>query len=161
MMDKLSTRSSILYLTFIKKYPTRSLFSGTEQKHHINLLLIWDGSTSHYVCVTDFSRLVSSQMSKHQHTGHFCYFCLQKFSRVDVLEKHSLRCKANRRQHERYPKSDPERQDDQCYFKNPEYEVPRPFVIYADFETILKTVEGPEQRPEVKYTRILAQKIRL
>ena len=95
-------------------------------------------------------------MTNHEHAKHFCYFCLQSFSRQDLLEKHSIRCKSDKRQHERFPKSDPENENDLCFFKNPEYEVPRPFIIYADFETILKPVQGPEQRPEVKIYKFIA-----
>ena len=68
----------------------------TERKdaeHHVNLLMISDDEKSHYVWIKNFSRLVSSQTSKHKEKKWYCYHCLQRFGRKDLLDKHNALCR--------------------------------------------------------------------
>ena len=68
----------------------------TERKdaeHHVNLLMISDDEKSHYVWIKNFSRLVSSQTSKHKEKKWYCYHCLQGFGRKDLLDKHNALCR--------------------------------------------------------------------
>ena len=41
-------------------------------RHHVNLLYITAGETSHYILVKDFSRLVSKQYNNHNNKKYFC-----------------------------------------------------------------------------------------
>ena len=70
----------------------------TEQanaQHHVNLLLISDDEKSHYVWIKHFSRLVRSQTSKRKEQKWFCYFCLQRFGRKDLLKQHVSLCRVS------------------------------------------------------------------
>ena len=42
---------------------------------------------SHYVLIKNFSRLISSQINKHEHEIFFCNRCLQPCSSEEVLSK--------------------------------------------------------------------------
>ena len=54
---------------------------------HMELLLITEGENKHYVLIKDFNKLMFRQ-TKHEHRKHFCMYCLQCFSREDVLTEH-------------------------------------------------------------------------
>ena len=47
------------------------------RKHHIDLLLISNEVTSHYCLIKDFSRLMTSSKSKHEHKKYCCRNCLR------------------------------------------------------------------------------------
>ena len=122
-----------------------------DECHQINLLLIWDacGRRSHYVYIRSMSALLRTQITSHEHQHFFCFHCLRSCTSPEVLAKHKLRCKADRQQHERFPERGNENGPDRCFYKNAEYEVKRPYVIYADFETLPQPVHGPAPNPEV------------
>ena len=62
-------------------------------RHHVNLLSITVGKTSHYVLVKDLSRLVSRQYNNNYHKKYFCQYCLHVCMREEVLKSHFERCK--------------------------------------------------------------------
>ena len=41
------------------------------RERHVNMLLITDDDTNHYCLIKNFSRLVRSQVTKHEHTHYF------------------------------------------------------------------------------------------
>ena len=54
-----------------KIFPLR-ITTMTAASHHVNLLYITAGKTSHYVLVKDLSRLVSIQYNNHNGKHYFC-----------------------------------------------------------------------------------------
>ena len=48
----------------------------TEFEHHIDLLYISDNDINHYVLIKNMSRLISSQLSLHNHQTFICSYCL-------------------------------------------------------------------------------------
>ena len=75
-------------------YPLR--LSKSERMQIINLLLISDGEKQHYCLITEsLSRLLSSQMSKHDHTKSFCLNCLNHFPNEEKLKIHEEYCLKN------------------------------------------------------------------
>ncbi|XP_074041969.1 uncharacterized protein [Leptinotarsa decemlineata] len=66
-------------------------YSKRRLNSHVNLLNIMDDSgNSHYCWIKDFSRLVSSQISAHEHRKYFCDGCLLYFSNERGLLRHQL-----------------------------------------------------------------------
>ena len=62
-------------------------------RHHVNVLSITVGKTSHYVLVKDLSRLVSRQYNNNYHKKYFCQYCLHVCMSEEVLKSHFERCK--------------------------------------------------------------------
>ena len=77
-----------------KKIFPLSIIAMAVARYHVNLLYITAGETSHYVLVTDLSRLVSRQHNNHKDKKYFCQYCLHGCSSEEVLKKHLERCRA-------------------------------------------------------------------
>ena len=102
----------------------------------MNLLLIERDGKSHYVLIKDFNRLMFD-ITKDRNKKHFCMHCLQHFSSGEVLVKHEEDCIViNGDQTIRMPK-----EGSYVEFKNYGRRLQVPFVIYADFESLLPSVE--------------------
>ena len=73
---------------------------------------------------------------------HFCR-CLQAFSTKEVLKRHNKDCvKINGKQKIRIPK-----RREYVRFKNWRKKIKPPFIIYADFESILIPGDNAKQNP--------------
>ena len=108
----------------------------------INLLLISEGGIWHYTAIKSLSRLLSRSNSKHHGKQHFCTNCLQSFTLESSRDKHQVYCKDNEAIRVEMPRkgSTVEFYDGQNQFKVP-------FIMYADFELILKPIQGPSPVP--------------
>ena len=142
-IDKIERKNSIGISVFGYKgkkqfYPIR--ITKTVYEDHMELLLLGDGEGSrHYVLIKDVNRMLCS-VSKHGHKQHFCLHCLHSCTSEEILEKHKETClEVNGTQAVRLPK-----EGTKIKFKNHRNEMPVPFVIYADFESILV----PEKRKD-------------
>ena len=114
---------------------------------HMELLLITESENKHYVLIKDFNKLMFRQ-TKHEHRKHFCMYCLQCFSREDVLTEHKNNCiSINGEQAIKMPEK-----GDKVYFKNHHKQLPVPFVIYADFEAITEKVDSCQPNNDKSYT---------
>ena len=114
---------------------------------HMELLLITEGENKHYVLIKDFNKFMFRQ-TKHEHRKHFCMYCLQCFSREDVLTEHKNNCiSINGKQAIKMPEK-----GDKVYFKNHHKQLSIPFVIYADFEAITEKVESCQPNNDKSYT---------
>ena len=60
----------------------------------INLLLLSKDETNHYCWIKNLSRLLSSQVDKHDGRKYFCHRCLNPFNTQSSLDKH-LECCSN------------------------------------------------------------------
>ena len=97
----------------------------------LDLLLISNEFTSHYVYIKDFNGLM---FNKTMHRGKKYIFksCLQCFSSENVLKEHRKDCLLiNKGQNVKLEKGFIE-------FKNFNNQIPVPFKIYADFDCLLK-----------------------
>jgi len=65
-----------------KGFCVECLSPEQHRQHHVNLLLICDSETSHYVHIRNFSRLVSD-LTKHNGKSFVCNSCLNAFSEKD------------------------------------------------------------------------------
>jgi hypothetical protein len=121
-------------------YPIR--MSKGEYDDRMELLLLGDGEGSlHYVLIKDVNRLLYS-VSKHKGKAYFRLHCLHSCVSEKTLEKHKETClEVNGVQATRLPK-----EGTKIKFKNHRNSMPVPFVIYADFESILV----PEEKKDME-----------
>ena len=97
----------------------------------MNLLLITKDEKKHYVLIKDFNAFMYNQ-SKHKDRKHFCMYCLQCFSSIEILDAHRKDCIViNGNQAIKMPNED----ENEVEFVNHRKQIPVPFVIYADFES--------------------------
>jgi hypothetical protein len=135
-IDKIERKNKINISVF--GYKGRTVFfpimiSKSEHEDHMELLLLGDGEGNlHYVLIKDVNRMLNS-VSKHGHKQHFCLHCLHSCVSEEVLERHKETClQVNGVQATKLPK-----EGTKIKFKNHRNSMPVPFVIYADFESIL------------------------
>ncbi|KAL0850902.1 hypothetical protein ABMA28_006811 [Loxostege sticticalis] len=108
----------------------------------INLLLLESQAQSHFVLIRNLSRLVRTQITKHHCKLYFCDDCLLFFTTEKKLNDHTCSgvCTV-------LPDKGAVLQ-----FKHFERKQDVPFVVYADFETLLQPIEGCEPNPSSSYT---------
>ena len=113
----------------------------------IYLLLISEGSIQHYTTIKSLSRLLSRSNSKHYGKQHFCTNCLQSFTLECSRDEHQVYCENNEAVRVEMPQKGltVEFCDGQNQFKVP-------FMMYADFESILEPIQGPNPEPTGSYT---------
>ena len=120
---------------------------GGDYDRIMNLMLITENNHKHYVAVKSLSRLLSKQNSKHKEAQHFCMNCLQGFWEESSRDEHVHYCKNYELVRIEMPHKKPivEYSDGQFQFKVP-------FIIYADFESILEPIQGPGKNPRKSST---------
>lgn len=126
--------------------PLRISLKEVSDEHQINMLLIWDGDSSHYVYVKSLSALLYCQTSKREQSHAFCPCCLRNCTSKERLERHREICTRDTRRNERMPVKGAENKEDKLFFKNLEHCESRPYIILADFETVAvpsEPVYGP------------------
>ena len=116
-------------------------------KPRIHLLLICDGEKQHYCLIKDLSRLVSSDISKNQHKKFICERCLNYFGSQKVLDTHIELCQEHEAVREKLPPA-----ETFLSFKNHSRKMDLPFVIYADFESVIKPLHSVQPNPMKCYT---------
>ena len=130
-----------------KVYPLKlSKYTGCE--HDIILLLIKDGDNSHYCLVKNISALLSSQINKHKGSRHFCLNCFNGFDTPESLNNHKEYCYNNECVKINMPPTGLFLE-----FKNFVHSEKAPFVIYADFESLIKPLDVCDPDPEKSYTK--------
>ena len=118
------------------------------REHNIILLLIERDGVKHYCLVKNPSRLLSKQISAHKKGTHICFRCLNPFWSHKSLEKHWEYC----RNHEAVKINMPEK-GTMLRFKHHERSEKVPFIIYADTEALIKSIQNCEPNPESSYTK--------
>ena len=98
------------------------------------------GVNLHYVLMRNFNRFMYN-ITNHKEEKHFCMHCLQHFSTNEILEKHKEdRMVINGRQAVRMPSE----KGKWMRFLDFKKRLGVPFVVYADFESIVKRVDNPK-----------------
>ena len=98
--------------------------------------------------IKDFNRMMHNK-TKHKEKKHFCMYCLQNFSQLQILLKHKDNCiVVNGKQAIRMPKKG----ENIVQFKTHQRQVSAPSVIYADFEAITEKIQGCEPNKHKSYT---------
>ena len=119
------------------------------EEKHVDLLLMGDERKRHYVLIKDINTFM------YDHTldrgrKYFCRCCLQTFSTEEILKRYIKDCfKIIGKQRVIMPKK-----SEYVKFKNYERKIKSPFIIYADFGSILFPENNGMQNPEESYTNI-------
>ena len=111
-------------------------------------LLYWK---KHYAAITSIPRLFKD-ITKHKQQLHFCLRCLGHFSSEEVLSRHMKLCTRDDFMSVLHVLPMPGSKQAQIKFNQYKYCTKAPFVIYADFESILE----PSGR-QVKHTTYTQQ----
>ena len=115
----------------------------------INLMIL----NGHYVAIKSLSRLLSSENSKHsKHNGkeYFCMNCLQGFHQEISRDEYRNYCLNN----ESVKVEMPYKQS-RVEFCDGQYQFKVPFVIYADFESLLEPIQEPSKNPSGPWTTVI------
>ena len=113
---------------------------GKDYDRIVNLMLIADvenPNKKHYVAVKSLSRLLSKQNSKHKEAQHFCTNCLNGFESEIIRDEHYKYCRSKDFFRVEMPTKNPI-----VKYADGQYQFKVPFVIYADFKSILVPVSG-------------------
>ena len=113
----------------------------------INLMLITENNRKHYVTIKSLSRLLSSQNTKHKDKEYFCMNCLQGFKEESSKNEHVSYCKDNESVRIKMPHRKPE-----VKYSDGQFQFKVPFIMYADFESILEPISGPGNNPRISTT---------
>ena len=130
-----------------KVYPLRKSKINKNCKHQIALLLIKDGVNSHYCLIKNISALLTAQYNNHKGKREYCFNCLNSFKSQEALNSHLEYCNLNECIKINMPTPNTFLEFDK--FINGEK---APFVIYADFESILKPLETCKPNPKTSNT---------
>jgi len=117
-----------------------------QRPHHVNLLLLHNTDTQHYVWIKDFSRLLGDRT---HHPSFVCNGCLNVFSSQHVLDNHIILCSQHKAQQVVYPEGD----DGKLKFKDHDKEHPHKFFLVCNFESFL-VPSDKQSDPDAK-TRII------
>ena len=121
---------------------------GGNYEHTVNLMLITGNNRKHYVAIKSFSRLLSSQNTKHKVKEYFCMNCLQGFNEESSRDEHVDSCVNNESVKVEMPHRNPIVQ-----YSDDQFQLNVPFIMYADFESILEPIQGLENNPRISSTR--------
>ena len=151
-IDKFERQNPSISITVLG-YEGKSVCSyrnsnNTNREHDVILILIEEEGVNHYCLVKNLSRLLSSQVSKHDGKKYFCKRCLNPFNTQKALDKHEEYCS----NHVAVKINMPEK-GTMLKFKNYHKGEKVPFVIYADFESCIKSIHTCDLNPENSYTK--------
>ena len=126
---------------------------GWREGREINFLMVSEDGIRHYTAVRSLSRLLSSKNSNTKHKQHFCMNCLQGFTQELSRDQHQAYCEDNESVRVEMPK-----QGLTIEFKDGQNQFRVPYVMYADFESILELMDPVEPRsPNRPYTNEINQ----
>ena len=111
-------------------------------------MILEEGEKKHYVAVKSISRLLSSINNKHEKAQHYCMNCLNRFKTQESRDNHYNYCAYNEPIKIEMPDKNPI-----VRYSNGQHQFKVPFIMYADFESILEPIQGTKNNPKVSSTR--------
>jgi len=121
-------------------YPLR--ITKMKKDKHVNLLLISNDETNHYIIMKDLSPFVNKNQ---QYKSHVCPYCLHCLDKQQSLETHEPNCSV-------HTPVRMELAEGPVKFQQYHKQIKHPFVIYADFESTLQKIHTVQPNPEDSYT---------
>ena len=103
---------------------------------------------THYTLVKNKSALIASQINSHEHKRHLCLNCFNSFNSPETLEKHKEYCYENESIKTNMPSP-----NTYLRFKNFHHSEKGPFVVYADFESLIKPLDNCDPDLNKSYTK--------
>ena len=128
---------------------------GQRMGREINLLMVSEDGIWHNTAIKSLSRLLSGKNSNTKRKQHFCMNCLQGFMQESSRDQHQVYCEDNESVRVEMPK-----QGSTVEFKDGQNQLKVPFIMYADFESILEPMgpQGSESpNPNQPYTNEVNQ----
>ena len=115
--------------------------------------MVSEDGIDHYTAIKSLSRLLKSSNTKHKCKQHFCMNCLQGFTQESRRYQHQVYCVDNESVRVEMPK-----QGLAVEFKDGQNQFRVPFIMYADFESILELMDPVEPgSPSQPYTNEVNQ----
>ena len=115
----------------------------------INLMLTTQGENSHYSFVKRLSALLYDQ-TKHNESKHFCERCLHCYRTIDRLERHKPECQGLLKIPTRTEM--PKEGENKMALRNYHKQMKVPYVVYADFECLVKKIATCEPDAKNSFT---------
>ena len=115
----------------------------------INLMITKQGENTHYSYVKRLAALLFNQ-TKHGGAKHFCECCLHAYTTRDLLERHKPECKGLLKSPTRteMPKVGQNKMAFTSHYK----QMKVPYVVYADFECVLRKMYTCEPSNKQSFT---------
>ena len=133
-VEELNDFSLSVFLLGKKVYEVMPIYITHKKKEkHVQLGIIEDAGTQHYVTIKDLSRIAAPSK---QRKRHFCENCLSPHNTPEALVKHEEECFAHEPTRIKMPVKGAK--GHLIKFGEWRYKLPAPFVVYADFEALLK-----------------------
>ena len=117
--------------------------------------MVSEDGIQHYTAIKSLSRLLSSKNSNTERKQHFCMNCLQGFTQESSRDQHQVYCEDNESVRVEMP-----RQGSTVEFKDGQNQFKVPFIMHADFESIIEPmgpVELGSPNPNQPYTNEVNQ----
>lgn len=124
-------------------------YSKNKKETHINLLYVED---EHFCLIKSLSRLISTQISKHKSKVFICDGCLLYFNnqlKLDIHQKDDCNKIITK-----FPKA-----GSYISFQNYPKKLKVPFVIYADFECLLKPISNCQPNPTSSFSTLIQKHV--
>lgn len=153
-IDKFESQNKPVTVNVYEWHPVEKLLplkispnspSFTDLTNHVDLLLITDSESKHkhYTLIRNMSRLLG-YTTKHDGQKFLCRRCLTRVTSLEVGDKHSKICKSMTDIKTRLVLPQP---GSKVTFKNIHRQFKQPYVIYADFESLILKYQGPQNFP--------------
>lgn len=119
---------------------------GDALTNHVDLLLVSDGITNHYTLIRSMSRLLKYTTANHG-KQEVCRKCLVRISSIEAAAKHRELCYSSV---ESQTKLITPIAGSKVQFKNWKKLQKSPYIVYADFESLIVPYQGatPKQLPK-------------
>ena len=125
----------------------RSSEAHANGKQCINLMLLTEGSNTHYCWIKNMSAL-NAKVNKHDHKKYFCKYCDNSFNSEESLQEHEKYCSKHKAVGVRMPEK-----GTMLSFRNHCRKMRVPFAVYADFESFIEPVTTCSPSDEESYTQ--------
>ena len=115
----------------------------------INLMMTAQGENTHYSYVKRLTALLYDQ-NRHNESKHFCERCLHGYKTKVLLERHMPECKGLLKSPTRTEM--PKEGENKMKFQNYNKQMKAPYVVYADFECLVKKIATCEPNNKHSFT---------
>ena len=119
---------------------------GGNYKRVINLMIISENNRKHHISIKSISRLLSSKNTNHKGKEYFCNNCLQE--EENSRDEHIVYCMNNE-----LVKVEMLHKNPIVQYSDGQFQIKVPFIMYADFESMLEMIQGPGNDLSISSTR--------
>ena len=121
---------------------------GADYDRVVNLMILEDEEKKHYIAIKSLERLLSKMNSKSNPSQHFCSNCLQGSKLEESRDNHYEYCSSNESVRIEMPTRNPI-----VKYSKGQHQFRVPFIMYADFQSILEPIDGPSNNPNQSSSR--------